>query len=211
MKILSKKDLKKEFYKSKMINKKKKDETSNIEELVDGGGSLIDGDENSKPEKITTGWNNPQTSREFSRKTSQGPRYYYSPNYGHQYYRESVEEKSESKNISENKMKNMIEDIMRKSSYDDYDFVSKYDDYDVKGRTDNIPLFNVLKDKYQKPILARKTLFLGDLLQKEVVSGEEIAIIINHLLNSVNNVDIPKEYKDELIRKIENGKFKTSK
>ena len=201
MKILTKKDLKKEFSKPKKVKKSK----PKIDELIDDSGALIDGDENNGPDIVTTGWNNPQTSREFSRKTSQGPRYYFSPNYGHQYYRESVED------VAESKMKNMIEDIMRKSSYDDYDFVSKYDDFDVKQRGNEIPLFSELKVKYQKPILARKTLFLGDLMQKEMVHGEEIAIILNHILDSVSDQDIPKHYQEQLIEKIKNGKRETKK
>ena len=201
MKILTKKDLKKEFSKPKKVKKSK----PKIDELIDDSGALIDGDENNGPDIVTTGWNNPQTSREFSRKTSQGPRYYFSPNYGHQYYRESVED------VAESKMKNMIEDIMRKSSYDDYDFVSKYDDFDVKQRGNEIPLFSELKVKYQKPILARKTLFLGDLMQKEMVNGEEIAIILNHILDSVPDQDIPKQYQEQLIEKIKNGKRETKK
>lgn len=201
MKILTKKDLKKEFSKPKKVKKSK----PKIDELIDDSGALINGDENNGTEIVSTGWNNPQTSREFSRKTSQGPRYYYSPNYGHQYYRESVED------IAESKMKNMIEDIMRKSSYDDYDFVSKYDDYDVKHKGSDIPLFNELKVKYQKPILARKTLFLADLMQKEMVNGEEVAIILNHILDSVSDQDIPKQYQEQLIEKIKNGKREIKK
>lgn len=201
MKILTKKDLKKEFSKPKRVKKSK----PKIDELIDDSGALIDGDENNGPDIVTTGWNNPQTSREFSRKTSQGPRYYFSPNYGHQYYRESVED------VSESKMKNMIEDIMRKSSYGDYDFVSRYDDFDVKQKGNDIPLFSELKVKYQKPILARKTLFLGDLMQKEMVNGEEIAIILNHILDSVSDQEIPKQYQEQLIDKIKNGKREIKK
>ena len=212
MKILTKKDLKKEFQTKKVVNNSKK-KVKIIDELVDEDGALVDGDENSGTDKITTGWNNPQTSREFSRKTSQGPRFYYSPNYGHQYYRESVEDKTKGDldTIAENKVKNMIEDIMRRSSYDDNDFVSNYDNYEVSSRNENIPLFTELKDKHQKPILARKTLFLGDLMKKESVTGEELAIILNHLLNMIPNVEIPDDYKEELINKISNGELKTKK
>lgn len=210
MKKLTKKDLDKAFYESKMKHKMGKKKKPKLDELVDGSGALVDGDENNGTDIVTTGWNNPQTSREFSRKTSQGPRYYYSPNYGHQYYRESVEDKVKKNEIAENKMKNMIEDIMRKSSYDDVGFVSRYDDYDI-SKEESIPLFSELKTKYEKPILARKTLFLGDLMKKEIVNGEELAIILNHLLSVNSDVEIPKEYKKELISRINNGKLKTKK
>ena len=117
MEKLTKKDLKKSFRKSKLTKKHM------LDELLDDSGAIIDGDENNGDNIVTTGWNNPQTSREFSRKTSQGPRYYYSPNYGHQYYRESINDNEDIDVIGEQKMRNMIEDIMRKSSYDDMDFV----------------------------------------------------------------------------------------
>jgi uncharacterized pyridoxamine 5'-phosphate oxidase family protein len=162
MKKLTKKDLKKSFHKTKITKKEM------LDELLDDSGAIIDGDENNGTDIVTTGWNNPQTSREFSRKTSQGPRYYYSPNYGHQYYRESVNDNEDINMIGEQKMKNMIEDIMRKSSYDDMDFVSKYDDYEM-SKESSIPLFSELKSKYEKPLLARKTLFLGNLMKKELI------------------------------------------
>lgn len=205
MKILTKKDLKKELNPKKGVKKQK----PKLDELIDDSGALIDGDENGNTNIVNTGWNNPQTSKEFSRKTSQGPRYYYSPNYGHQYYREGVEDKG--KNLSETKMENMIEDIMRKSSYMDNDFVSRYDDYDVSPKNDGIPLFKELKERFNKPILARKTLFLTDLMNRESIGGEELAIIVKHLLTSIDNVEIPKNYKKELIDLINNGEFKTKK
>lgn len=210
MKKLTKKDLNKAFYEGKTKHKMTKKHKNQLDELIDDSGALVDGDENNGTDIVTTGWNNPQTSREFSRKTSQGPRYYYSPNYGHQYYRESVEDKMDMSTIAENKMKNMIEDIMRKSSYDDMDFVSRYDDFEISKET-SIPLFTELKTKYEKPVLARKTLFLGDLMKKEIVNGEELAIILNHLLSVNEDIEIPKEYKKELINRIQNGKFKTEK
>lgn len=210
MKKLTKKDLKSAFYENRIKNKMGKKHKPKLDELIDDSGALIDGDENNGTNIVSTGWNNPQTSREFSRKTSQGPRYYYSPNYGHQYYRESVEDKGSVDKIAESKMKNMIEDIMRRSSYDDMDFVSRYDDYDI-SKEESIPLFSELKTKYEKPVLARKTLFLGDLMKKEIVNGEELAIILNHLLSTNSDIEIPKEYKKELINKISNGKLKTKK
>ena len=207
MKILTKKDLKKQLNTKKPVKKNK----PKLDELIDDSGALIDGDENNSRYIVNTGWNNPQTSREFSRKTSQGPRYYYSPNYGHQYYRESVEDKVKTKELSENKMKNMIEDIMRKSSYGDNDFVSRYDDYGVSSKSDEIPLFQELKTKHNKPILARKTSFLTDLMRKESINGEELAIIVKHMLTSVDGLEIPKNYTKELIDIISNGEFKTKK
>lgn len=201
MKKITKKDFK------KLVRKNKVSKKDMLDELIDDSGALIDGDENNGTDIVTTGWNNPQTSREFSRKTSQGPRYYYSPNYGHQYYRENVED--DDNLIGENKMRSMIEDIMRKSSYDDMDFVSRYDDYDMTKES-SIPLFSQLKTKHNKPLLARKTLFLGDLMKKEIVNGEELAIILNHLLSNNSDIEIPKEYKKELISRI-NGEFKTEK
>lgn len=164
---------------------------SGVDEFIDDNGSFVKGDLNTNKREIFVGINRPETSREFAMFTAQGPRYYYTPHYGASkvYTRES---------IAENKMKGMIEDIIK----------GKYNDYDVVDNTNfdgnEIPELNILKSDYQKPIIARKTKYLADMMEREGISGEEIAIVINHLLSIVEIEKIPLNYKKELINKLKN-------
>lgn len=167
---------------------------SGMDEFIDDNGSFISGDYNPNKRETFVGINRPETSREFAMFTAQGPRYYYTPHYGASkvYTRES---------IAENKMKGMIEDIVK----------GKYNDYDVIGKSDfepsQIPDLNYLKTEHQRPIIARKAKYLSDMIEREGVSGEEIAIVLNHLLSTINVEEMPSNYKKILINKILNVKF----
>lgn len=94
------------------------------------------------------------------------------------------------------KMKNVIEDIFTKRDFDD-DMVKNYRDNQV--RMNGIPPLDTIRDT--NPILIRKVSVLKDVIDKNDATGEEKAIIINHLLN-MNLVDIPREYKEELKKKL---------
>ena len=130
-----------------------------MDEFIGSDGSFISGDYNPNKREIFVGYNRPETSREFAMYTAQGPRYYYTPHYGASkvYTRESV---------AENKMKGMIEDIVR-SKFNDYDMVNKMDD-----NFNEIPPLTHLKSEHQRPIIARKTKYLGEMMEREGVSGE---------------------------------------
>lgn len=164
---------------------------SGMDEFVDADGSFIKGDYNPNKRETFVGINRPETSREFAMYTAQGPRYYYTPHYGASkvYTRES---------IAENKMKGMIEDIV-KGKYNDYDVVDKND-----INTNEIPDISLLKTQYEKPIIARKAKYLADMMEREGITGEEIAIVINHLLSIVEIEKIPANYKKILINKLRN-------
>lgn len=167
---------------------------SGLDEFIDSNGSFISGDYNPNRREIFVGINRPETSREFAMFTAQGPRYYYTPHYGASkvYTRESVSE------ISESKMKNMIEDII-KGKFDDYDVINKNE-----TNFTEIPDLKTLKDEYQKPIIARKTKYLADMMDREGISGEEMGIVLNHLLSIIEVEKIPNEYKEVLINKLRN-------
>ena len=168
---------------------------SGLDEFIDDNGSFISGDYNPNRRETFVGINRPETSREFAMFTAQGPRYYYTPHYGASkvYTRES---------IAENKMKNMIEDLVNNKT-SDYDVVMKnYTEDDIT--TNTIPDLSVLKSEFQKPIISRKTKYLGDMMEREGVSGEEIAIVINHLLSNIDIDKIPSNYKKILINKLRN-------
>ena len=54
-------------------------------------------------------------------------------------------------------------------------------------------------------MLFRKTLHLLDLINKENLSGVELAIILNHLLDSININKLSKEHRNLLCKKLEYG------
>lgn len=173
----------------------KNKKTKGVDEFIDKDGSFIKGDWVPTKREIFVGKNRPETSREFAMYTAQGPRYYYTPHYGASrvYTKESV---------AEGKMKNMIEDIISKNYYD-RDMVNKNDDFDIN----EIPSISHLKTDHQRPIIARKTKYLSDMIEREGVSGEEISIILNHILSVVDVEKIPDNYKKLLINKLKNVKF----
>lgn len=164
---------------------------SGLDEFIDDNGSFISGDYNPNKRETFVGINRPETSREFAMFTAQGPRYYYTPHYGASkvYTRES---------IAENKMIGMIEDIV-KNRYKDTEIVDK-----ESINIDEIPELKHLKSDHQRPIIARKTKYLGDMMEREGVSGEEIAIVFNHLLSTVDTSKIPTNYIKILINKLRN-------
>lgn len=180
----------KKYLKNLKIKKSK-----GMDELIDKDGSFIKGDWNPNRRETFVGKDRPETSREFAMFTAQGPRYYYTPHYGatKAYTRESV---------AENKMKNMIEDIVSKQ-YDGSDMIKNQKDSEFEFNS--IPLLPSLKSEYQRPIIARKTKYLGDMMEREGATGEEIAIVLNHLLSVIDTDKIPSEYKKILINKIKNG------
>jgi len=163
---------------------------SGLDEFIDDNGSFISGDYNPNKREIFVGINRPETSSEFSMNTAQGPRYYYTPHYGASktYTRES---------IAENKMKGMIEDII-KGRFDDNDVINKMD------QENEIPDIHHLKSDHQRPIIARKAKNLDDMMEREVVNGEEIAIVLNHILSVIDVSEIPLNYKKILINKLKN-------
>lgn len=173
----------------------KKKKSSGVDEFIDKDGSFIKGDWNPNKREIFVGKNRPETSREFAMFTAQGPRYYYTPHYGASkaYTKES---------IAENKMKSMIEDIISKNYYDG-DVVTKGMESDFDEM--EIPVLSHLKSDHQRPIIARKTKYLSDMMEREGVNGEEIAIVLNHILSVVGTEKIPDNYKKILIDKLRNG------
>lgn len=175
----------------KKILNKLKNKTKGVDEFIDSDGSFIEGDWNPNRRETFVGKNRPETSREFAMFTAQGPRYYYTPHYG-------ASRVYTKENIAENKMKSMIEDIVTKKFKDD-DVLEKDFGYS------EIPNVADLKNEYQKPIIARKTKYLGDMMEREGVGGEEIAIVLNYLLSKINVEEIPAHYKKILINKLKNG------
>lgn len=104
--------------------------------------------------------------------------------------------KSKLKETSKNKMDELIEDVFTKKDFDK-DFITKKNSSDL--RLNAIQPMDSIKES--NPIILRKVVILKDLIDKDDVTGEEKAIILNYLL-SINMTDIPQQYKEELKKKI---------
>jgi len=104
--------------------------------------------------------------------------------------------KSNLKEVSKDKMDELIEDIFTKKDFDK-EFIDKKNVSDL--RLNGIQPLDSIRET--NPILIRKVVNLSELIEKNDVSGEEKAIILNYLL-SIDMVNIPSEYKEELKKKI---------
>lgn len=104
--------------------------------------------------------------------------------------------KSNLKETSRNKMDELIEDIFTKKDFDK-EFISRNNSSDL--RLNGIQPLDTIRET--NPILIRKVINLEELIKKSDVTGEEKAIILNYIL-SMDMTDIPREYKEELKKKI---------
>jgi len=179
-----------------------------ISELVNKDGSRIKGDarvdqdNNMTTSKITTD--------DFIQMTRQGLSKY--NNFGRLYYGENDDtndevglppedkkqknkKKTKLKKKSKKKMKSIVEDIFTKKDFDKEFVDKKYKDLKSSG----IGGLESIRDT--NPILIRKVGALKDIIEKNSTSGEEKAVILNHLL-TMDISDIPQEYKQELKKKL---------
>jgi len=164
---------------------KKKLKKKDLTELVNDKGGKLQGDEHIDQSDMAT--TSKDTTDDHVRKSRQG-----TPFYRH-YYSEDDESKEESlEEVAKHKMKGVLEDILKNKKFDK-DIVDK-----VKY-SNGIPEPDVLKETH--PVLVRKIAHIKTLLDRDDVSGDEKAILLNSLL-SVNLTDIPTQYKRELSRKL---------
>ena len=98
---------------------------------------------------------------------------------------------------SKNKMKSMVEDIVdKKFPKEVVDKIKKYSDINKNG----IPDIEVISE--ENPLLVRKVKNLIDIITKNQATGEQKGVILNFLVNNIDTIDIPSEYKKEIIKKI---------
>jgi hypothetical protein len=187
---------------------------NNINELVDKDGNKIGGSDGgiSKDDAIMT---TNSTTDDFVRTSRQGMnRYLYRSFYGEDKNGEEgleipdedkkkfkVNPNKKKKNdklkeTSREKMSSVLEDIFTKKDFD-RDIVDKIKNGEI--RKNGIPPLDTIRDS--NPILIRKVSVLKDNIEKNNASGEEKAVILNYLLD-INLVDIPREYKEELKKKL---------
>lgn len=94
------------------------------------------------------------------------------------------------KETAKEKMDGMVEDIVNKK-------ISK-DVLNVKKN--GIPDIDVVAE--ENPILVRKLKNLIDIISLNQATGEQKGVILNFLINNIDMVDIPSEYKEELKKRI---------
>lgn len=184
--------------------KKKIYSKKELSELVDGKGGKITGGKkqnqtsNASSSNMTSdGWDelDPETGEvkrthqgSVSSKTQELPPFQFYA----RYYGESKEPKT-IQEVAKDKMKNVLEDIISKKKFD-ADVLSR-----VKNLDSGIPEVETIKE--ENPVLVRKISHIRDLINREEISGEEKAILLNHVLD-VDLTDIPPQYKRELVRKL---------
>jgi hypothetical protein len=84
----------------------------------------------------------------------------------------------------------MIEDIVNKKIAKDI----------LNVRKNGIPDIDVVSE--ENPILVRKLKNLVDIVDLNQATGEQKGVILNFLINNIGTVDIPVEYKEEIVKKL---------
>jgi hypothetical protein len=203
----------KTFRKKDLLENTDIDETlldeEELNELIDLDGSMLDRNDNYKANDRDV--KSKSTSRERARRSSQGPASYYP--WGGAYYggyysmnededilEDNIEEELDK--IAESKMQSLVDEMLTKRK--DFDFVKRTNETDVMHDV-SIPEFSELKSTYEKPIVARKVMHLTDLMNKQSVGGDEMAIIINYLLDNLDISKINNEHRELLGDKLKYG------
>ena len=205
-KTFKKKDLKEYIDEEELLDEE------DLNELIDIDGGLISHKDNYKAtDKVVKAKG---TSKDHARRTSQGPGAYYpwgGAFYGGYYTmneeddvleEEDVDVKEEIDDIAESRMKELVDEMLSKKKQ--YGIVKRTNEQDVVEDI-KIPEFGELKSKYDNPIVARKLMYLTDLINKHDVGGDEIAIIFNHLIDNLEIAKLRDEYKKILCDKLAYG------
>jgi hypothetical protein len=198
----------KTFRKKDLLENTDIDETlldeEELNELIDLDGSMLDRNDNYKANDRDV--KSKSTSRERARRSSQGPASYYP--WGGAYYggyysmnededilEDNIDEELDK--IAESKMQSLVDEMLTK-------IVKRTNETDVMHDV-SIPEFSELKSTYEKPIVARKVMHLTDLMNKQSVGGDEMAIIINYLLDNLDISKINNEHRELLGDKLKYG------
>jgi hypothetical protein len=107
----------------------------------------------------------------------------------------------------ENNMKSLVDEIMMKKKPSN-DFVKKMREQDIVGDEVTIPDVSELKNVHEKPMVIRKLNSLLDLVNKENLKGDELSILLNHLINNVDIYSIDDKYRELIGDKLKYGEEK---
>lgn len=101
------------------------------------------------------------------------------------------------KKSSKKKMKKMVEDIVdKKIPKDVVDGIKKSGEIKKNG----VPDIEIISE--ENPLLVRKVKSLVDIIEKNQATGEQKGVILNFLINNIGTIDIPTEYKNEMLKKL---------
>ena len=106
--------------------------------------------------------------------------------------------------IGENKMKGLVDEMFL-SKKDDKGMVKKTFEQDLLGDEMVIPDIVELKKTFEKPMVGRKLNHLLDLIVKEELTGDELAIVLNHLFNNIDVTLMSDKHREILGDKIKYG------
>lgn len=106
--------------------------------------------------------------------------------------------------LEENKMKGLVDEMFL-SKKTNKGMVKKTNEQDLLSDVEEIADITELKKTFEKPMVIHKLNHLLKLVGKEELNGEELAILLNHLIKNVNVSDISEKHKDILCGKIKYG------
>jgi len=206
-----------------------------LDELIGTNGALISRTNNYKQSRNTI--KSKKTTDDYVRSSTQGPEAYFiygGPYYGVNYsYVVNEEEEildidtndffekldvtppknyntymEHEINEEEDSMKSLVDEIIRKKKDDSKDFVKKMRETEVMMDRITIPDISELKDIHEKPIVIRKINSLLDLIHKENIVGDELTILLNHLVDNLDIYSISEEHREIIGDKIKYGEEK---
>lgn len=179
-----------------------------LDELVDSDGNFISGDETYKTtSQVRTAPQ--QTTADYAASAIQPRRYFgggFDGGGGTPYSHGSTVAVGESveKEVpleEKEKMKSIIEDILDKKNKED-DLVGKDVRYSDLNKNKIPDIEDLGGEKYDQYSVSTKTRDLVDSINKNELSGEEIAITLNFILNNINVEEVPANLRRILKRKI---------
>lgn len=106
--------------------------------------------------------------------------------------------------LEENKMKGLVDEMFL-SKKTDKGIVKKTNEQDLLDDEIEIADISELKKTFEKPMVIHKLNHLLNLIDKEELNGEELAILLNHLIKNISIDEISEKHKEILGDKIKYG------
>jgi len=172
-----------------------------LDELIGTNGALISPTNNYKQSRNFI--KSKKTTDDYVRNSTQGPEAYFiygGPYYGINYA--YIVNEEDDLLESEESMKSLVDEIIRNKKDKSRDVVKKIKEEDMLNEPISIPDISELKNVYEKPIVIRKINSLLDLIHKENINGDELAILLNYLIDNIGLESISEEHKELIGDKI---------
>lgn len=109
---------------------------------------------------------------------------------------------------NEDSMKSLVDEIIRNKKDTTRDFVKKMKESDIIVGMDKIADISELKDVHEKPMVIRKINSLLDLIHKENLKGDELGILLNHLIDNLDIYSMKEDHREIIGDKIKYGEQK---